>query len=110
MREGDRSKRWRYMRAPRRMRADAISAEAARGRAKAEHRAKGQRRTATIMVGDDVQREREGDGGHDREVGRSPHIRCPLHAGEHRFVDLAHEAEDEMKLEAREACDPGETG
>jgi len=82
--------------------------EAARGRAKAEHRAKGQRRTATIMVGDDVQREREGDGGSEGEVCRSQHTWCPLHTGEHRLMDLAHETEDCVKLEVREALNPGE--
>ena len=76
----------------------------------AEVRLEGDRRTAAGVVGCDALREWAGDGGGDREVGRSSHIGCPLHTVKDRLLDLAHQARKRVEIEGRKASDPGEPG
>ena len=66
--------------------------------------------TAAGVVSGDALRERAGDGGGNREVGRSAHVGCPLHAVKDRLLDLAHQARKRVEVEGRKASDPGEPG
>jgi hypothetical protein len=66
--------------------------------------------TAAGVVGGDALWERAGDDGGDREVGRSAHVECPLHAIKNCLLDLAHRARKRVEIEGRKASNPGKSG